>query len=68
MNAHERAVEALDQDIHNEYGWLSDAQHAQLRSSYDGTVEFCGEGSIDLHHLVSIVEQALKGDESNDTA
>lgn len=60
MNAHERAVEALEQEVHSEYGWLSDAQDAQLRVSYDKTVEFCGEGSIDLAHLVSIVINSLK--------
>lgn len=60
MNAHERAVEALEQDVHNEDGWLSDAQYADLRVGYDGTVEFCGEGSIDLNHLVSIVMLALE--------
>lgn len=60
MNTHEKAVEALEQEVHSEHGWLSDAQDAQLRVSYDSAVEFCGEGSIDLHHLVSIVLNVVK--------
>lgn len=55
MNIRDKAVEALEQDVHSREGWLSDAQDAQLQVGYDQTVSFCGEGSIDLGHLVSIV-------------
>ena len=56
------AVEALEQEVHSDTGWLSDAQDAQLRVSYDSAVEFCGEGSIDLNHIVSIVLGVLEGE------
>lgn len=53
---HEELVAAAAADIHEEFGWLSDAQHAQL--DYDASsksIHFCGDGSIDLGHLVSLI-------------
>lgn len=64
MNLHDKVLEALEQDVHSEDGWMSDAQEANLRVSYDGMVEFCGEGSIDLNHMISIVLSVV-GEENN---
>lgn len=58
--------------VHNEYEWLSDAQGAQLEvESFDSSVRFCGEGSIDVSHMVSnvlinITKQLAEQGESND--
>lgn len=46
--------------VHDEHGWLSDAQDAQLEVDEWGTVFFCGEGSIDVRHLVEIVLSAVE--------
>ena len=54
-----RAIQELADDVHAEDGWLSDAQHAQLE--WDASmhaVRFCGEGSIDVGHMVAIVQAA----------
>ena len=54
-----RAIQELADDVHAEDGWLSDAQYAQLE--WDASmlaVRFCGEGSIDVDHMVSIVQAA----------
>lgn len=63
MNTHEKAVEALEQEVHSDTGWLSNAQDAQLRVTYYSEVDFCGEGSIDLNHIVSIVLLAIAEEE-----
>lgn len=65
MTLSDRIQEALEQDVHSDDGWLSDAQNANLRVQYDGTVEFCGEGSIDLKHLIAIVLEEVENDERN---
>lgn len=51
---HKEAIQALTNTVHDEDGWLSDAQEAQLYVVGE-YVFFCGEGSIDLGHLVSLV-------------
>ena len=53
------AVRALQDDAFNECGWLSDAQGAQL-GIFGESVAFCGEGSIDLDHMVGIVLGVLE--------
>ena len=51
----ERLIEALSDDIHQEDGWLSDAQNARLEWDEDNqAVLFHGEGSIDLAHIAEI--------------
>ena len=53
---HDEAVKALIEDTHEDDGWLSDAQDAGLEADlWSGTIHFCGEGAIDVNHLVSIV-------------
>lgn len=54
MTAHDRALAALMEQVHDTEGWLSDAQYANL-AILDESVVFCGEGSIDVSHMVSIV-------------
>lgn len=53
-------AEALVADAHADDGWLSDAQTAQLNVNSDGSVSFCGEGSIDVAHVASIAVAALR--------
>lgn len=53
-------AEALVADAHADDGWLSDAQTAQLSVNSDGSVSFCGEGSIDVAHAASIAVAALR--------
>lgn len=64
MNIREKMVEALEQEVHSDEGWLSDAQNAQLRVTYDQNVEFLGGGSIDLNHIVSIVMRVVSEEEN----
>jgi len=55
MTKHDEFMAALIADVHEEDGWLSDAQNAQLDTTWSGdAVSFCGEGSIDLSHVASI--------------
>lgn len=55
-NIRERIVHALAQEVDDDTGWLSDAQHAQLEyDELNNSIRFCGEGSIDLGHLASLV-------------
>lgn len=53
---HAKAVLRLASEVDDSLGWLSDAQDAQLWwDESSQTISFCGEGSIDVSHLVSIV-------------
>ena len=62
MTKHEEFMAALLADVHEKDGWLSDAQHAQLDTTWSGdAVTFCGEGSIDLSHIASIAERVFGG-------
>ena len=60
------AVRALQDDALDECGWLSDAQGAQLEL-FNESVGFCGEGSIDLWHMVEIVLGVLESNTQEDT-
>lgn len=53
-------AEALVTDAHADDGWLSDAQTARLSVNTEGSVSFCGEGSIDVAHVASIAVAALR--------
>lgn len=53
-------AEALVADAHADDGWLSDAQTARLSVNTEGSVFFCGEGSIDVAHVASIAVAALR--------
>lgn len=56
MGVRERVIARLADDVHAEDGWLSDAQDAQLEWNRGGEfVYFCGEGTVDVAHMVSIV-------------
>lgn len=58
---HSAAVANLAAEVDDEHGWLSDAQYAQLEWDEDNqSISFCGEGSIDVGHLVSIVLGAVE--------
>lgn len=61
MKHHDEIVRAVTEDAYNEYGWLSNAQDAirDVSVTY-GEVSFCGEGSIDVGHLVSLVLDNLR--------
>ena len=60
MSLREELVATLAEDVHEECGWLSDAQDAQLAyDPFNEAVQFCGEGSIDLGHLVGLVLQHI---------
>ena len=52
-------AEALTADVHNEDGWLSSAQSADLHVGSGDEVFFCGEGSIDVSHVAGLVLRAL---------
>lgn len=57
----EELIRALAADVHDEYGWLSDAQTARLQ--WDATtqaVHFHGEGSLDVGHIVAIAEETVE--------
>lgn len=57
----EKITNALAAQVHDPYGWLSDAQDAQLYWDFrSGVIEFAGEGSIDLGHLVNVVLTVLE--------
>lgn len=52
---------ALARDVDSPHGWLSDAQNAQLEyDEFNSSIRFCGEGSIDLSHMIEIVLSAAK--------
>lgn len=58
----ERLIEALSDDVHQEDGWLSDAQTARLEWDEDNqAIRFHGEGSIDLAHLAEIAAAVFGG-------
>lgn len=58
MSKQSEFIKALLDDSDSEYGWLSDAQDADLDASYSfNSISFCGEGSIDVAHIASIAEQ-----------
>ncbi len=59
-NKMDNIVKALTADVHNEDGWLSDAQDARLEIEQDGRVYFNGEGSIDLNHIAEIAARAAE--------
>lgn len=55
-----RIVAALASEVDDEDGWLSDAQDARPEwDENNQAIHFCGEGSIDVGHLVSIVMSEL---------
>lgn len=55
MSDHDEAVLRLASTAFDDDGWMSDAQDAQLEWDGNGqTLHFCGEGSIDVGHAVSI--------------
>lgn len=57
---HERIVKVLAREVHDDKGWLSDAQAAQLEYNESSqSILFSGEGSIDLNHLATLVEAEL---------
>ncbi|WP_182050466.1 hypothetical protein [Changpingibacter yushuensis] len=43
----------LANEAKNAYGWLSDG-HKCVRIDEPDRVSYCGDGSIDLHHIASI--------------
>lgn len=60
------AIDALAEETHDDCGWFSDGQQAQPH--YDETmqsVEFCGYGSIDLHHVADLVIRAYLKEATN---
>lgn len=61
MKHHDAIMQAVTADAENPEGWLSDAQDS-IRGVYTfyGNVDFCGEGSIDVGHLVSLVLDNLR--------
>lgn len=61
MKHYDEIVWAVTEDAENPEGWLSDAQDAILGVyTFYGNVDFCGEGSIDVGHLVSLVLDNLR--------
>ena len=54
VSQQQAVVNALISDVHQEDGWLSDAQDARLRIEEGSRVHFCGEGSIDVSHIAEI--------------
>jgi len=64
----EAVIERLASEVDDDCGWLSDAQNA--RPEWDAgnrSVRFCGEGSIDVGHMVSIVLEAVFGESHEPT-
>ena len=64
----EAVIERLASEVDDDCGWLSDAQNA--RPEWDAgnrSVRFCGEGSIDVGHMVSIVLEAVFGENHQPT-
>ena len=56
MSEHDEAVLRLASTAFDDDGWMSDAQDARLEWDGNGqTLHFCGEGSIDVGHAVSII-------------
>lgn len=55
MTLREKLIEALEQEVHDEYGYLAGAQNANLIVHYDSQVAFDGKGYIDLRDLVDVV-------------
>lgn len=50
-------ADALAATASDEDGWLSDAQMADPQVDGNSFVSFCGEGTIDLHHIAEIAER-----------
>lgn len=59
-NKMDKIAKALIADVHNEDGWLSDAQEARLEVQADGSVYFHGEGTIDINHIAEIAARAAE--------
>jgi hypothetical protein len=66
MDIRERVVARLSEDVNAEDGWLSDAQNARPEwHESSKAVYFCGEGSVDVGHMVSIVlDEIEKGEQT----
>lgn len=54
--------DTLRAQTHDDCGWLSDAQDAQLDAT-DDAVTFCGQGSIDVHHIADYAANLARGGE-----
>ena len=57
-----RLPEILREQTHDDCGWLSDAQDAQLDATEDA-ITFCGQGSIDVHHIADYAASVARGKE-----
>lgn len=54
ISKQQAVISALVDDVHEEDGWLRNAQAARLRVEEGARVHFCGEGSIDIAGIAEI--------------